>query len=114
MRPIITCEKPAFRQSIMGLTGISDTSFLPDSKVISKELKLRYMSYVIMLTKCISEQSFICTTADIWSCNNKSYLGMKCHFINEKDFSRHSYVLGCKHIKVVTHLNIAEVINKIT
>ncbi|KAL5245976.1 hypothetical protein ACI65C_013384 [Semiaphis heraclei] len=40
MRPIITCEKPAFRQLIMGLTGISDISFLPDSKVISKELKL--------------------------------------------------------------------------
>jgi len=46
MRPIITCEKPAFRQLIMGLTGISDTSFLSDSKIMSKELKLRYMSYV--------------------------------------------------------------------
>lgn len=115
MRPIITCEKPAFRQLIMGLTGISDTSFLPDSKVISKELKLRYMSYVTMLAKCISVQSFICTTADIWSCNNKSYLGMTCHFINERDFSRHSYVLGCKRIKGShTYLNIAEVINKIT
>lgn len=115
MRPIITCEKPAFRQLIMGLTGISDTSFLPDSKAIGKELKLRYISYVTMLTKYISEQSFICTTADIWSCNNKSYLGMTCHFINETDFSRHSYVLGCKRMKDShTYLNIAEVINKIT
>lgn len=59
MRPIITCEKPAFRQLIMGLTGISDISFLPDSKVISKELKLRYMSYVTMLTKYIFQSNHL-------------------------------------------------------
>lgn len=115
MRPIITCEKTAFSQLIMSLNDISDTFFLPNLKVICKELKLRYMSYVTMLIKFISEQLFICTTADIWLCNNKSYLGMTCHLINERNISRHSYVFCVKIIKgCYTNFNIAEVINTIT
>jgi len=80
-----------------------------------KELKLKYLSYSSMLTKLISEHNFICTTADIWSCNNKSYLGMTCHFINENTYNRSSYVLGCRRIKGShTYDNIAEIINEIT
>jgi len=30
MRPLATCEKAAFRNLIMGLTGITDVAHLPD------------------------------------------------------------------------------------
>uniref|UniRef100_A0A2S2PEN5 BED-type domain-containing protein n=1 Tax=Schizaphis graminum TaxID=13262 RepID=A0A2S2PEN5_SCHGA len=46
MRPLVTCEKVAFRNLIMGLTGITDAAYLPDSKVMKRELKSRYKSYV--------------------------------------------------------------------
>jgi len=96
----------------MGLTGITDEALLPDTKIMRKLLKLRYTSYVTMLTDLISKVSLICTTADIWSSNNKSYLGMTCHFLDEISFTRHSYVIGCRRSH--TYLNIAQVMNEIT
>ncbi|KAE9530032.1 hypothetical protein AGLY_011494 [Aphis glycines] len=115
MRPMVTCEKPSFRRLIKGLSGITENIHLPDRQVMLKELKLKYFSYNCLLTKLISEHNFICTTADIWSCNNKSYLGMTCHFINENTYDRSSYVLGCRRIKGShTYDNIAEIINEIT
>lgn len=114
MRPLATCEKAAFRNLIMGLTGITDVAHLPDNKVMKRELQLRYKSYVTMLTELISNQYFICITADIWSCNNKSYLGMTCHYINETNYNRCSYVLGCRRVKGShTYLNIAHSIIEI-
>jgi hypothetical protein len=38
MLPLVTCQKPAFRKLIMGLSGVSGTSLLPDSRVMGKEL----------------------------------------------------------------------------
>lgn len=114
MRPLATCQKPSFRRLCMGLAGITDSALLPNTKVISKELHLRNNSYVTMLTDLISKQTYICTTADIWSCNNKSYLGMTCHFLDENTFIRHSYILGCRRIKGShTYINIAQVFSTI-
>jgi len=80
-----------------------------------EKLKLKYFSHNCLLTILISEHNFICTTADIWSCYNKSYLGMTCHFINENIYDRSSYVLGCRRIKGShTYDNITEIINEIT
>ena len=115
MRPVVTCEKPAFRRLIKDLSGITENISLPDRQVMLKELKLKYLSYNAILTKLISDHTFVCTTADIWSCNNKSYLRMTCHFINENTYDRSPYVLGCRRIKGShTYDNIAEIINEIT
>jgi len=75
MRPLITCEKRSFRELIMGLTGIKDTSILPNRIQIKAQLKSRYASYVQMITDLIQNHNYICTTADIWSSNNKSFMG---------------------------------------
>lgn len=115
MRPLITTEKPAFQKLILGIAGLtqSDHALLPDRRTMSKELKLRYSNYVSMLTSLIEKHTYVCTTADIWSSNNKSYLRSTCHFINEETFERHSCVLGCRRIKGGHNfLNIAEVINE--
>jgi len=67
-----------------------------------------------MLTLLIKNHTYICTTADIWSWNNKSYLGSTCNFIDEETFERHSYILGCRRIRGgYNFLNITEVINEI-
>jgi len=115
MRPLVTCEKPAFKRLIKGLCGLDDATSLPDRRVMSKELNNKYTSYITILTDLIAKQNFICTTADIWSCNNKSYLGMTCHFIDEHTYVRYSYVLGCRRIKGShTFFNITEKMNEIT
>lgn len=112
MKPLATCEKPSFKRLIRGLT--SDSIVLPYRKALSSELNLKYKAYVEMLTDYIEKQNFVCVTADIWSANNKSYLGMTCHFINEINYNRYSYILACRRIKGNhTYLNIAKVINEI-
>lgn len=75
MRPLITCEKQSFRQLIMGLTGLKGTSLILDRRQMRSLLKSTYVSYVEMLTNLIQDHNYICTTADIWSTNNKSYMG---------------------------------------
>lgn len=75
MRPLITCEKHSFRELIMGLTGIKDTSILPNRIKIKAQLTSRYALYVQKITDLIQQHNYICTTADIWSSNNKSLMG---------------------------------------
>jgi len=112
MKPLATCEKPSFKRLIRGLT--SDSIVLPYRKALASELNLKFKAYVEMLTDYIEKQSFVCVTADIWSANNKSYLGMTCHFIDEINYNRYSYILACRRIKGNhTYLNIAKVINEI-
>jgi len=83
IRPIVICEKPSFHHLIQGLTGITDSTLLSNHKNISKLLKLKYENYVSMLTNLIEKQNHICCIADIWSTNNKNFMGMTCHFIDE-------------------------------
>ncbi|KAF0752611.1 Dimer Tnp hAT domain-containing protein [Aphis craccivora] len=114
MRPIVTCEKPSFHRLIQGLTGITDSTLFPNHKNISKLLQLKYENYVSMLTSLIEKQNHICCTADIWSANNKSFMGTTCHFIDEFSHKRSSYVLSCRRIKGShNYLNIYDVITDI-
>jgi len=108
MKPLVTCEKP-FQKLIMELSGITDTALLPNRKQLASDLKERYTTYKTTISELIQKHSYICITADIWTANNKSFMGMMCHFIdNESYTNRHSYVLGCRRMKG-THdfLNIA-------
>ncbi|XP_060840382.1 uncharacterized protein LOC132921392 [Rhopalosiphum padi] len=115
MRPLITCEKRSFRELIMGLTGIKDTSILPNRIQIKAQLTSRYGLYVQMLTDLIQQHNYICATADIWSSNNKSFMGMTCHMINESTYERTSYILGCRRMMGShNYINIAEMMTDIT
>jgi len=68
-----------------------------------------------MLTDLIAKQTYICTTADKYSYNNKSYLCKTCHFFDEYTFNRHSYILGCRRIKRShKYINITQVFNTST
>lgn len=60
-------------------------------------------------------ESFICTTADIRCCSNKSYLRMTGNFIDKHTYLKCSYVLGCRHILNSRQFSyIREVMNDIT
>ncbi|XP_050440012.1 uncharacterized protein LOC126845401 [Adelges cooleyi] len=114
MRPLLTCEKHSFRKLILGLTRTNDESIIPNLKNLSNLLNTNYISYVTMLKLTFEKLKFICTTADIWSANNKSYLGMTCHFIDAETYERSSFVLGCRRIKGShNYLNIAETMTTI-
>ena len=42
---------------------------------------------------------YVCTTADIWSKNNKSFFGVTAHWIDPTTLQRRSVALACRRIK---------------
>lgn len=76
MRPLRTCEKKSFKRLIVGLLTGSNDDIVPSRKQLSKQLDLKYELYVSMLTNLVAKHDYICATADIWSANNRSYMGI--------------------------------------
>lgn len=50
------------------------------------------------LTTEMGRVNFICTTVDIWSCNNKSFFGVTSHWIDLTTLERRSCALACQRI----------------
>lgn len=75
MQPLRTCEKQSFQNLILGLAGSNDNSIIPSRRQLTSQLEIKYKEYILNLTNLIEKHSYICTTADIRSTNNRSYMG---------------------------------------
>jgi hypothetical protein len=53
IRPLLTCEKPAFKRLVKGLCGLDDVTSLSDRRVMYKELNNKYTSYITIITDLI-------------------------------------------------------------
>lgn len=98
MRPLATVEKPAFRQLVRGLNSSVNVMC---RKTLSKRLNVKLALTQEKVKQKLQKAAFICTTADIWSVNNKSYLGMTAHYIampseDSESVSRESVTLACR------------------
>lgn len=51
-----------------------------------------------VMSKLIDVES-VCTTADIWSAQNRSYFGVTCHWIDKRTLERCSAALACTRLK---------------
>jgi hypothetical protein len=114
MRPLITVEKPAFKNLIHGLNrNVS----IPCRKTLGKRLNARLQKMRDDKRTVFSKVPFVCTTADIWSVNRKSYLGMTAHYIDistECSVSRISVALSCQRfVGSHTYDSVAAMISKI-
>ncbi|KAF2890205.1 hypothetical protein ILUMI_15968, partial [Ignelater luminosus] len=89
MRPICTVEKPAFVKLVEGLSGKNPC----DRKTLRSKLEAAKSTVIGYIKEELAKTKYVCTTADIWSAQNKSYLGVTVHFIDDKDFERKSFVL---------------------
>lgn len=92
MRPLRTVEADSFKALVMGLC--------PSATVMCRQtLKERInCAFDDMKTKLQSEFSntdYICTTADLWSSANRSFLGMTAHWIDKQNLTRKSVGLAC-------------------
>lgn len=57
---------------------------------------------------------YICTTADVWSCKKRSFLGVTCHWINPVTYERRSAALACRRFSGTHSFDrIAELIDDI-
>ena len=93
MRPLSTVEKPSFKTLDELLSGTK----LKTRKTLSKQINEMYEKMQTEMESQLTQVSFECTIADLWSVNNQGYLGMTAHWIN-RDFTRRSASLTCRRI----------------
>ncbi|CAI6357243.1 unnamed protein product [Macrosiphum euphorbiae] len=100
MLPVSTIDKESFRTMIERFLSVRNNPYtIFCRKSLMQLLTNEYNTVKCNLMKILNNQKYVCTTADIWSSNNKSYMGMTVHFIDKIKIERCSFMLACKRIK---------------
>lgn len=89
-------EQPSFKKLIEGISG--------GKKVMCRKTLMQriYREFAVMKESVISKLinvDTVCTTADIWSAQNRSFFGVTCHWIDKDTLERHSVALACTRLK---------------
>lgn len=112
MRPLSCVEKPAFKNLISGLS--LNHINIPCRRTLTKRIDARKTKMIFDIKSVLDKQNFVCTTADIWSSHNKSYMGITVHYIDPTKLERHCLALACRRFKFShDYLNIARCLNSI-
>jgi len=86
MRPLSTAEDESFIELVVGLQPYRKVM---TRKTLTARTDEAQSGMVDRLIAAFSSVDYVCTTADIWSTNNKSYLGVTGHWIRNQ-FDQHS------------------------
>lgn len=115
LQPFMRTETAAFRNLIavcLGYTNMNEAELpfnLMSERTVKRKISDLYDEHVKNLEKTLSKQRWFCLTMDIWSCKNRSFLGVSIHYIDEQTFERNSFVLICQDFPSPhTHEHIAE------
>lgn len=57
------------------------------------------MKEILTATYLSQKVTNMCTTADVWTAHNRSFLGMTCHWIEEQTVEKRSAALACGQVK---------------
>jgi len=105
-----TVEKPSFIELVTGLVP-SRSVFC--RKTLSVRIDTKYANMLSDLKAQLADVRYVCTSADIWSSHNKSYMGVTAHWIGGA-FVRKSATLACRRFTGPhTYDRIAEVIAEV-
>ena len=97
MKPLRTVAKRSFKALITGLC--------PAASIMCRQtLHDRSITHTFSVMKEniqneLQKASYVCTTADLWSSSNRSFLGVTAHWYNEETLSRKSAALACVRFK---------------
>uniref|UniRef100_A0A8C7XJ65 BED-type domain-containing protein n=1 Tax=Oryzias sinensis TaxID=183150 RepID=A0A8C7XJ65_9TELE len=84
-------EQPGFRKLIAGLTeGLK----VMDRVTLFTKVDQSFSRMREELMSKLSSIQYVCTTADIWTANSRSFFGMTCHWIDAESLERKSAALG--------------------
>ncbi|XP_074552718.1 uncharacterized protein zbedx isoform X1 [Halichoeres trimaculatus] len=84
-------EQPGFRKLIAGLTEGLKTM---DRVTLFTKVDQGFSRMREELMAKLSGIQYVCTTADIWTANNRSFFGMTCHWIDPTSLERKSAAVG--------------------
>lgn len=108
MSAIAILDNPDFKNIFQGLSV----------NVISRRTAMRRVSdmqHEVMqeIKEQLNNAEYVCTTADVWSGKKRSFMGITCHWINNK-IIRQSAALACRRFKGThSYDKIAEIIEDI-
>lgn len=84
-------EQPGFKKLIAGLSeGLKVT----DRVTLFTKVDLAFSKMREEMMTKLNNIQYVCTTADIWTANSESFLGMTCHWIDSDTLERKSAALG--------------------
>ncbi|XP_069381208.1 E3 SUMO-protein ligase ZBED1-like [Paralichthys olivaceus] len=95
LHPLHTVERPEYRDLFR---EILPSRHLISRRTLGRMLEDEHLSMKSKLTETLSKQNHVCTTTDAWSSNNKSFLGVTIHWINQENLSICSGALACRRI----------------
>uniref|UniRef100_A0A3Q2GKC2 BED-type domain-containing protein n=1 Tax=Cyprinodon variegatus TaxID=28743 RepID=A0A3Q2GKC2_CYPVA len=95
MHPLHTVNRPEYRQLF---SEILPSRHLISRRTLGRLLDKEHSSMKTALVDVMSKQSHLCTNADAWSSNNRSFLGVSVHWIDEDSLNIRSGALACRRI----------------
>lgn len=98
MLPISTVDSPSFRRIIERIP-VQRNVCLPHRKTFATYLEKEYATMEANLKATLETVQYVSTTADIWTANNKSYMGVTLHWINRDTLKHNKAALACKRLK---------------
>uniref|UniRef100_A0A8C1LS48 BED-type domain-containing protein n=1 Tax=Cyprinus carpio TaxID=7962 RepID=A0A8C1LS48_CYPCA len=101
MQPLSTVEAPTFRNIIskISVTGKRPGGVLPDRKTFASFLDNAYMEMETELKKTFADLEYVSTTADLWTAQNKSFLGITVHWIDPATLHRKKAAIACRRFR---------------
>lgn len=101
MQPLSTVEAPTFRNIVskIPVTGKKPGAVLPDRKTFASFLDNAYMEMETELKKSFADLEYVSTTADLWTAQNKSFLGITVHWIDPATLHRKKAAIACRRFR---------------
>lgn len=98
-------EQPGFRKLIAGLT---EGFRCMDRVALFTKVDQAFSRMREELVAKLRGVQYVCTTADVWTANGRSFFGMTCHWIDMDSLERKSAALGFTRLQGrITHDTIA-------
>jgi hypothetical protein len=109
MRPIQTVERQSFVDLV---TGLAPSVTVPYRKTMATRIDTKHAALLFDIKTSLAATKYVCTTADIWSSHNRSYMGMTAHWID--GYERKSATLACRRfVGSHTYDKIAEILSEV-
>lgn len=89
-------EQPGFKKLIAGL---SEGLKVMDRVTLFTKVDQAFSKMREELMAKLSNIQYVCTTADIWTANSRSFFGMTCHWIDPDSLERKSVALGFARLR---------------
>ena len=95
LHPLHTVERPEYKELF---SQVLPTKHLMSRRTLGRMVDDMHISMKSTLSESLSKQNHVCTTTDAWSANNRSFLGVTVHWINQDTLRICSGALACRRL----------------